>query len=168
MHCIHLPPVLSLSMVLAVPPSPSVGITIPIKHVTHSISLAIDVLTRVVVTVGPGKVPLAIHQIHQDLAGVDSATLPNHETLSGDHPKPPLPGVVGPPKLVIGQINDGAHPMGLSIQHLPLIHPHVLCIRKKTMLNLKRDKYDLYKWIKSKCMYNLGQTCIQNCYQDQG
>ena len=45
--------------------------------------------------------------------------------------------VVLSPKLVIAEVDDGAEPVGLSVQHLPLVHPGVLGVRQEPRLQLR-------------------------------
>ena len=45
-----------------------------------------------------------------------------------------LTGVVLSSKLVITEVDDGPQPVGLSVQHLPLVHPGVLDVRQEPRL----------------------------------
>ena len=42
--------------------------------------------------------------------------------------------VVLPSKLVIAEVDDGAEPVRLSVQHFPLVHPRVLGVRQEARL----------------------------------
>ena len=42
-------------------------------------------------------------------------------------------------KLVIAELDDGAEPVRLSVQHLPLVHPRVLRVRQEARLKLRSD-----------------------------
>ena len=134
-------------MVLATPPGPQVLVPVPVGHVSQPIPLTIYVLASVQVTIGPPELSLSVHQVHQDLPGVPAEggagwsgppgpTLPVHRATPSNHPKPgqhwgplqgrptgppPLAGVVGPSKLIIGQVNDVPLAVGLAVHHLPLV-----------------------------------------------
>ena len=40
-------------------------------------------------------------------------------------------------ELVIAEVDDGAEPVGLPVQHLPLVHPGVLGVRQDPRLQLR-------------------------------